>query len=137
MNRKIFSALLVAVSLLSAQANAGSIVVHPSNNDTLSKDQVARIFLGKLKEFPSGETASPVSLAENTDVTQKFVSDILKKSPAQLKSYWAKLIFTGQGEPPVMLSSEDELIKKVASTPGMIGFVSSDAPPGVKVVATF
>lgn len=137
MNRKIFSALLVAVSLLSAQANAGSIVVHPSNNDTLSKDQVARIFLGKLKEFPSGETASPISLAENTDVTQKFVSDILKKSPAQLKSYWAKLIFTGQGEPPVMLSSEDELIKKVASTPGMIGFVSSDAPPGVKVVATF
>lgn len=137
MNRFVFIVLFLMTTTLSIKAQALSIVVHPSNSDSLSKEQIARIFLGKLKEFPSGETAIPITLSESDSSTQKFVRDVLKKSPAQLKSYWARLVFTGQGEPPEAVTSDQDVISKVAANPGMIGFVSDAAPAGVKVIATF
>lgn len=129
--------LFLTTTFLAAPSFAGSIIVHPGNTSTLSTEEIARAFLGKIKEFPSGETVVPVALAEGDASTAKFVADVLKKSPSQLKSYWAKLVFTGQGEPPVVIASEQELIAKVAANPGMIGYVSDAAPQGVKVIASF
>ena len=76
-------------------------------------------------------------MGEENEVTLNFVDSVLNKTPAQLKSYWARLIFTGQGEPPVAVDSEQQLLEMVASDPNAIGFVSDKSPGGVKVVAEF
>lgn len=123
--------------LLSFGSQALSVIVHPSNTAVLTKSDIADIFLGKKLEFENGETIKPVSLGEENEVTLNFVDSVLNKTPAQLKSYWARLIFTGQGEPPVAVDSEQQLLEMVASDPNAIGFVSDKSPGGVKVVAEF
>ncbi len=49
---------------------------------------------------------------------------LLGKTPSRLKSIWLKRLLMGEGDPPESLPSEEEILKKVAATPGAIGFVS-------------
>jgi uncharacterized protein (DUF2267 family) len=48
----------------------------------------------------------------------------LGKSSTELKKIWMKMQLSGDGKAPTALASEDEMIAKVASTPGAIGYVS-------------
>ena len=41
-----------------------------------------------------------------------------------MKSIWLKKMLSGEGDPPEALKSESEVLQKVSSTPGAIGFVS-------------
>ncbi|MCH6560005.1 hypothetical protein IH799_06575 [candidate division KSB1 bacterium] len=41
-----------------------------------------------------------------------------------MKSIWLKKMLSGEGDPPLSMRSEDELLEKVASTPGAIGYVN-------------
>ncbi len=52
-----------------------------------------------------------------------------------MKSIWLKKLLMGEGDPPEALPSEEEVLKKVAATPGAIGFVGK-APtiPEVKMI---
>ena len=44
-------------------------------------------------------------------------------------------MLSGEGDPPEALTSESEMLKKVANTPGAIGFVSEkNASPDVKIL---
>ena len=41
-----------------------------------------------------------------------------------MKSIWLKKMLSGEGDPPESMKTEEEMLKKVALTPGAIGFVS-------------
>ncbi|MCC2604706.1 type 2 periplasmic-binding domain-containing protein [Planctobacterium marinum] len=137
MKKVLSQAVFLSCLLLPLFANSVSIVVHPSNSSALSKDDIVRIFLGKQSEFPGGGAAVPISLPESNPTTDKFVADVLGKSPAQLKSYWAKLVFTGQGEPPEVLTDEQAILQKIKGNPAYIGFVSDAAVGDLRVISTF
>lgn len=81
-----------------------------------------------------GVTLVVLDLGEDNDAKKKFYG-FLGKSFADMKKIWLKAKLTGNGNPPVTVSSEDEMIKKVASTPGAIGYVSaSKVTADVKVL---
>ncbi len=44
-----------------------------------------------------------------------------------MKSVWLKRMLSGEGDPPLAVESETEMVKRVAATPGAIGFVSREA----------
>lgn len=129
---------LIAV-LFSAQLWAEvEVIVHPSNNVDISKDDVARIFLGKTRGFPGGEGAIPISMSKGNASFDQFTQDVLGKSTKQLKAYWAKMVFTGKGTPPREIPSDAEINKLVSNNPSFIGFVpAGSAGAGVKVVGKF
>ena len=57
---------------------------------------------------------------------------------SQLKAYWSKLVFSGQGQPPKVVESSAEILTLVAANPNMIGFVdAAEVTPNVKVVGKF
>lgn len=112
-----------------------AVIVHPSNANTLTVDQVSKIFLGRDKTFPDGSQAVPAALADGSAATAAFNTTVLKKSASQLKSYWSKLVFTGKGTPPKEVASDAELIKLIAANPNLIGYVDAAAvDASVKVV---
>lgn len=132
--------ILVILSLLfSASAFAGiSVIVHPSNSTSLTEDEVARIFLGKMKSFPGGGSAVPINAADGSNQRDTFNDVVLQKSSSQIKAYWSKLIFTGKGTPPQEADSDSEILNLIKSNPNLIGYVSNEAVTGdVKVVAQF
>lgn len=128
---------LLCGSLLGGAAQAEVVViVNKSGPDSMSKEQVADVFLGKAGSLPGGASAVTHDLPESSPLREEFYTKATGKSAAQVKSYWAKMAFTGKGTPPKEGSSA-EVRKSVATTPGGIGYVEKSAVDGsVKVVLT-
>ena len=61
--------------------------------------------------------------------------NLIDKTNAQVKSYWAKLIFTGKGTPPKEVANSDEVKKLVSTNPNTIGYIDkSHLDTSVKVI---
>ena len=65
----------------------------------------------------------PIDQAEGSVAREEFYTRFLGKSPAQVKAYWAKIIFTGRGQPPKEVASSIEVKKRVAENPNAIGYI--------------
>ena len=109
--------VFLATCCLSFSAVASDLVVVTSveNMESLDIDDVARIFLGKVNSFPSGEEVIPVDIDPTDPSFARFARLVLKKNPSQLRAYWAKRIFTGRGKPPQIIRTTEELKALVAS----------------------
>ena len=113
------------------------VIVHPTNDSTLDKDVVKKIYLGKTKSFSNGQKIQAYDLQNGSDIRNSFLQSLLKKSGSQYKAYWSKLLFTGKGKPPAEKSSEDDIVNEVASNPSAIGYVdSTKVTDAVKVIVT-
>ncbi|WVV49116.1 phosphate ABC transporter substrate-binding protein [Pseudomonas sp. NA13] len=98
---------------------------HVQPGETLARNQVADIFLGKTSRFPDGGQATPIDLTEDSLTRDEFYTTFTGKSASQLKAHWSKIIFTGRGQPPQAVSSSAELKKRVAGNPGTIGYIDA------------
>lgn len=115
-----------------------AVIVHPSNTDSLSQEEIKRLYMAKTKTFPSGAYAIPIDLEDTLEARQRFITYVLERDSSQMKAYWAKLVFTGRARPPATVSSEAEMLSLIAANPNMIGYVdAAKVTPDVKVVGTF
>lgn len=139
MKNLLSSMILTSAMLIPAMAMAEiEVIVHPSNADTLDKDAIQRIFLGKTRAFPGGAEAVPISFNEGTPEEAEFTESVLSKTPKQLKAYWAKMVFTGKGTPPRQMDGTKQIIDLISANPNLIGFVpAGSATAAVKVVGKF
>jgi ABC-type phosphate transport system substrate-binding protein len=112
------------------------VIVHHDNPVTsLERDFLRDAFLKKATDWSPGETIRPVDLSSRFDVRELFTREVLRKTPAQLRSYWNQQIFSGKGTPPVEADSIAEMIEYVASNTGAVGYLPAGASPArVKVV---
>jgi ABC-type phosphate transport system substrate-binding protein len=135
---KSVGALTSALTLMVTVANADVVaVVAPTNPvAALSQQQVADIFLGKSSRFPNGDSATPVDQREGSAVRDEFYARFTGKSPAQIKAFWSKIIFTGRGRPPRAVANSAEAKKLLATNPHAIAYIERrDVDSSVKVVA--
>jgi len=126
---------LVASALVCPQAYADKLVVITAreNVEELSVDDVARIFLGKVTRYPSGAEVVPLDLDPSDPGFARFARLVLKKSPAQLKAYWSKRVFTGKGKPPRRVATRAALLELVESHPRYLAYLNADdADNGVR-----
>ena len=130
--------LIISCLFLSNLAHAAiAVVVHPSNQTSLTQDDLVRLYTGKLSAFPNGASAIPVNLADSVPLRADFDQKALGRSSSQVKAYWSKLVFTGKGTPPKEVASDSEVLELVASNPNLIGYVSAGAVSAkVKVLLT-
>ena len=138
--KKISIILVSALSLCLSLMSYGEItvIVHPSNSASLDAKTIGKIFLGKSSSYSNGSEAVPINMKEGDPITEEFNDKVLSKSSAQLKSYWSKLVFTGKGTPPKVVSTEQDVIDLVSNNPAMIGYVSSGSvTSAVKSVGSF
>jgi ABC-type phosphate transport system substrate-binding protein len=113
-----------------------AVIVHPTAGfDSLTEDELSRLFLGKSKSFPGGAQAVPINQDEGAPAREKFNENLCKKNASQYRAYWSQLVFTGKGTPPND-AGDDAAVKTLVSTnPNMIGYVDGAAVDGsVKVV---
>jgi ABC-type phosphate transport system substrate-binding protein len=132
------TALLLALTFSGVAAGEDIVVVVAADSPSLdlTRQQVADIFLGSTARFPDGRRAIPVELEEGAALRDEFYASFLKRSPAQVKAQWSKIIFTGRGQPPRQLASSEEIRDFVARTPGSIAYLQSSAvDDGLRVVA--
>lgn len=115
--------LVLCAGIGTARAEVVAVVGAKSAIGSLTQAQIADIFLGRLTKLPNGALAVPLDQPEGSPVRDEFYLRVAGKTPAQLKAFWSKLIFTGRGRPPKSLSDHTQILKAVRSNPAAIGYV--------------
>ena len=62
-------------------------------------------------------------LPDDAHLHQIFSKEKLNVFPYQLRATWDRLVFSGIGQAPIKVNSIEEMLNKVASTPGAIGYL--------------
>lgn len=114
---------LVLVALLASafvQAEELVVVINATSPvERLTREEVSDIFLGRYRQFPSGESAVPI---DNAQSTEAFYRKLVGRSTAEIGAYWAQLRFSGRAKRPEQLP-QAEAMERVAVTPGAITYV--------------
>jgi TonB family protein len=135
---KIF--LVAAGLMISAPPNAyaGEIKVIANSTlkaDTISVDELKRIFLEENRSLYDGTHVEPV-LEKDGSAHQAFLQQYLGRTDDDLQTFYRALVFTGKGSIPKELGSDAEVVAYVSRTRGAIGYVSAEASTeGVKTLA--
>lgn len=130
----IFVAFALSLATLATRAELVLVAGAHSPAGTFSRQQVADIYLLKLKEFPGGGDIVPV-MQSGGALREEFLAKVLGKSDAQIKGYWARLIFTGKGIAPKEAGNSTELKRLVAEDPHRVGFIDrSEVDASVKII---
>jgi ABC-type phosphate transport system substrate-binding protein len=140
-NKKQIVSIIIGLSLsltaTKAVANVVAVVSAKSPVSTLSKNEIVDIFLGKANHFPDGLKAVPIDQVESSVIHKEFYLKFADKSPAQIKAFWSKMIFTGRGQPPLEMSNSMKVKKFIAKHPDAIGYIEQkQVDHSVKVVLT-
>jgi ABC-type phosphate transport system substrate-binding protein len=125
--------LLIGFALITSPLSwAGGdlvIIVNKSNKtNSLSRDEVKNIFLGKRSVWTFGGNILTCDLVEGDagegdSARAVFAENFLHKDLHVLKSYWIKMIFSGRSRPPVTKKSAAEVKKFVSIHKDAIGYI--------------
>ena len=127
---KFLAALAASLLFFGLQAASAGVAVIGNPNlgvSSITAAQAVDIFLGKMTKLPGGTQITVIEHQDGDSVKEEFYSKVVGKSPSQLKAYWAKLVFTGEGVPPKEYSGDKAVMGRVAATPGAIGYVNDGA----------
>ena len=120
-------AILIVFMIGDAQLSSNyKIIVHSSNPvSKISRDDLSKIFLKKIKIWENGKEIHPVDLVYNSPVRKGFSNEIHQRPVSKVKAYWQMQIFSGKNIPPPQLDLEEDVMSFVKSDPGAIGYLSS------------
>jgi ABC-type phosphate transport system substrate-binding protein len=131
MNKRTFG----FVALLALQATLGlaagpayRVVVNSANPATsMTRDDVAKLFLKKTTAWPSGQAVSVVDQGKESAVRKAFSRGVLNKDVPSVESYWQQQIFSGRAVPPAEKGNDADVLGFVRANAGAIGYVSGAA----------
>ncbi len=133
---QLIATLILIPCALHTPGSQADVLVIVNSQVTANADAEAlkRLFLGKSGSLDDGTRLIPVYLPDNHPQREELGTRLLRKTPSQLEVHWSKLQFTGKGERPRILASEQEMIEFVEKNKTAIGYVSPQAlSPAAKV----
>ena len=122
-------ALLLGLLLSSGTAIAVDIIANrdvPLN--TLSLASARAIFGMRQVKWPDSRPIRVFVLPDDHPTHGAVCKERLNLFPYQLRQSWDRLVYSGMAQAPGEVSSEEEVIHKVATTPGAIGYVRKVRP---------
>lgn len=124
----ILLVLAAASTGTSASANHASndfvVIANPNSGvEKMSKDEVINVYMGRNRKLSSGVTAQPLDLENPLTEKANFYSTMVNKELSEISSYWARLMFSGQGSPPRQVASAEQAVELVGRLKGAIAYV--------------
>lgn len=80
-----------------------------------------------LKTWSDGTKIRVFVFPDDDPLHQSLAKEKLKVFSYQLRSNWDRLVYSGTGQAPIKVNSSEEMLAKVASTPGAIGYLRKAA----------
>lgn len=130
--------LAVAIGGASPAAGEASfqVIVHRDVQGTqIPRADLSAIFLKDALRWGDGRRVEPVDQSLRSPVRKDFSEAVLQKSVDGIQLLWSRKVTRGV-MPPVVKSTDEEVIAHVAENEGAIGYVSAGVPlpPTVKVL---
>lgn len=118
----LFSILCTVGSVQGKESN--EVIANPSvGEQTLSKNALRGIFGMRLQIWPDGSSVKVFVLPDEHPVHVGFSKEVVNVFPYQLRAAWDRLTFSGTGQSPIEVRSEEDMRTKIATTPGAIGYL--------------
>ena len=115
---------LFLLMLISARAVAVDVIVNRNVAGTSIAQSSARAFFGmRLSKWPDGRPVQVFVLPDGHPAHAALCKEELNLYPYQLRQSWDRLVYSGMAQAPIEVSSEEEMISRVATTPGALGYV--------------
>lgn len=116
--------LISVTFMVQSQAPAVRVVTNSSvTSQEISVDQVRRIFSMRQTVWPNNQLITVYVLTNQHATHQTFSTKVLGMFPYQLDRIWNKLVYSGLGEEPIKVKSEQEMLERISQQPGAIGYV--------------
>lgn len=105
-------------------AYAVDIIVNSSIPENIISRSLARSIFGmRFLKWRDGTPIKVYVLEDNQIMHSAFCKEVLDIYPYQLRQSWDRLVYSGTGQAPTLVASEDEMLERVASTRGAIGYL--------------
>lgn len=116
--------LLLATGV--ARAQTVTIITNPDRASIpLDRNLLRAIFSMRLRNWPDQLPARVFVMADDSAIHAQFCREQLGTYPYVLRGSWDRLVFTGTGLAPTQVSTEEEMKRRVETTPGGIGYLRS------------
>ncbi len=128
---------LIFCGMLFAQvAESVEVIAHPSvGTNTLTLSAARSIFGLRQNKWPDGSMVQVFVLADSHPTHVALCKERLNLYPYQLRQSWDRLVYAGMAQAPTQVGSEQELIQKVATTPGAVGYAWKVKPnDSIKII---
>ena len=89
----------------------------------LTRGELRAIFTMRMTHFADGIPVTVFVLPDQDERHRTFTKQLLNLLPYVLRDTWDRLVFSGTGKGPVVVQNPEELVRRVAETPGGIGYV--------------
>lgn len=119
--------LLLSLLCLPLFAQADVVVVAGVNSPIadLSESEVRQLFTGQTRAI-GGQRVQTLDLPSSEAGRTDFYQKLMGRSPDQMRSHWARMIFTGQGQPPREVTSVREMKLLVGTSANQVGYLPAD-----------
>jgi len=115
-------AFLLMIGTAHARADIYVVVNNSSPVQSLSRKDVIDLFMGRARFFANG-AYDPMDMPRGSDERTEFYQLLAGLTQAQVNSFWARLIFTGQTVPPQQQPDDAAMLDAVEHNPRAIGYV--------------
>ena len=128
LKRLLLLALLVMLApATSADQHQVALIAHLDvNTRTLTRDNMRAIFAMRQRTWPDGQAVRVFVLPNNHAVHGRFTKERLAVYPHQLQLAWDRMVFSGTGQAPNRVSSQSEMLERIATTPGALGYLERE-----------
>lgn len=115
--------LCFASDALSANGSTTTVIVNPSVTQTsLNRNTLRAIFGMRMRNWSDNQPIRVFVLPDDDPLHAGFCKGVLQVFAHQMRQAWDRGVFSGTGQAPTVVRSEEELIQQVAATEGAIGY---------------
>lgn len=128
--------LFLAGLSMGQPVQAVELIAHPSLSErTLSKNKARALFYMRNRVWSDGSPVTIFVLNDDSALHRSFSKQRLGLFPYRLRRVWDRHLYSGTGRIPERVENSSEMIKRVASTPGAIGYADRESiDEGVQII---
>jgi hypothetical protein len=139
----VLSLAFVGLAFAEPEAGAGTqpywvMITHRAAVATeamASDDTAARsVLMGRRVRWQDGSNIKLVLPSKASGELDDLSQVLGLRDAASFQRHWLKLAFSGRGDPPKFLTSSEEVLRYVRSTPGATGAIKVDGTLNLDVV---
>lgn len=128
--RRISSWLLFILLALSFSAPLHAepvAIAHSGEAHTALQRKTLRAAFGMtLQAWPDGKPVTVFVFRDDATLHQQFCRKVLGVLPYTLRRNWDRLLFSGAAQAPITVQTSQEMLYRVATTPGAVGYIEKE-----------
>lgn len=118
-------AVMLSVLPCTVMADLLVVVSAEAALERIQRQELKDLYLESRPQHRRLADITPIDQSERTREHNEFYRRYIEKTPAQLRAHWARLIFTGRGQPPQTLTDSQAVVERLVRDPRALGYIDA------------